>query len=102
MVITNTSVESIKLKTTLKSLKDQTHTYFDKIWELKYLTREEAYTWLAQYLNVTEPQAHMSTMDAHTCKQVIIGSIQILNDMRRLDLDFGVPLMHPYYQIITK
>jgi hypothetical protein len=91
----------VKFKTNLPKLKDQAHFYFDQIWELNYLTRAEAYQWLSEQLGVPEPEAHMRNMSAENCKKVIESSIMILNDMRRLDMDFGVKPQHPYYQLIN-
>mgnify|MGYP003507891345 CR=1 FL=1 len=96
--IKNTDVKIVHFS---GNLKDQAHTFFDKIWQLGYCTRDEAYLHLAEWLGVPEQQAHMSTMNGEQCKQVIIFSIQKLNDFRRLDLDFGDPLKHPYYELTT-
>lgn len=96
--ISNTDVVVVKFKK--KDLKDQAHTYFDKIWLFGYATRNEAYQHLADWLGVEEPKAHMTTMNDDECKKVIEFSIQMLNDMRRLDLDFGAPINHPYYELI--
>ena len=38
-------------------------------------------------------------MNEEMCKKVIENAIMILNDMRRLDLDFGAPIKHPYYEL---
>lgn len=97
--ICHIDVEVVKLKKSLLKLKDQAHLYFDKIWQLKYMERNEAYEWLAGWLGVAEPESHMSTMDTKRCKDVIEASIQLLNDMRRLDLDFGADIKHPYYEL---
>ena len=98
--ISNKEVVTVKYKKSLTSLKDQAHFFFDKIWLLKYTTREEAYQNLAEWLGVEEPKSHMSTMNEKTCRDVIYRSIQLLNDMRRLDLDFGAPIETPYYELI--
>lgn len=83
------------------NLKEQAHHFFDMLWKLKYCTRDEAYLHLAEWLGVSEQAAHMAAMNAEQCKQVIIFSIQKLNDFRRLDLDFNDPIQHPYYELIT-
>jgi len=98
-VISNKEVQVVRLQKNLYNLKDQAHKYFDQLWQHKYLTRQQAYDWLAQQLGVPEPQAHMSTMDIEMCKQVVENAIMVLNDMRRLDLDWGDPIKHPYYQL---
>lgn len=99
-IISNTDSKVVYLATSLRELKDQAHKYFDQLWKFKYLTREEAYVWLAQQLGVPEPQAHMAKMNEEMCKQVVENAIMILNDMRRLDLDFDAPIKHPYYELV--
>lgn len=83
------------------NLKDQAHKYFDMLWQFKYCTREEAYTYLAEWLGVPEQSAHMAAMNGNQCKEVIKFSIQKLNDFRRLDLDLINVAPHPYYDLIT-
>ncbi len=100
MVISNNKVVKVKYKTSLYFLKDQAHFYFDKLWRLKYIERNEAYIKLAEWLGVPEPEAHMSKMSISECKKVIEYSIMLLNDIRRLDLDFGDEIKHPYYELI--
>lgn len=100
-VISHKKTETVYFKGTLNNLKDQAHLYFDKLWQYQYITRDKAYAWMAEQLGVEEPKAHMRTMDEPTCKKVIEISIMILNDMRRLDLDFDAPIKHPYYELIT-
>jgi hypothetical protein len=98
--ISNKTVAQITFKKTLPELKDQAHKYFDMIWKLGYMERNELYVWFASWLGVEEPKAHMSKMNEDLCKKVIEGSIMILNDMRRLDLDFSAPIKHPYYELV--
>ena len=97
-IFSNTDSQIVRFK---KDLKDQAHEYFDMLWKLKYVTREEAYNYLAEWLGVPEPEAHMSRMDSEQCKKVIEWSIMMLNDNRRLDLDFGADIRHPYYELIN-
>ena len=96
----NTDVQKVRFKDGLRNLKDQAHFFFDQLWKLKYLTREEAYAWLAKQLGVEEPQAHMSKMSEDMCRQVIENAVMILNDLRRLNLDWNDPIHHPYYELI--
>jgi len=77
--------------------KDKAHFYFDKIWINKHLTRDEAYQWLAKRLKVTEPEAHFSNLNNELCKEAIFFCQQILNDLRRLDLDCGLEPSTPFY-----
>lgn len=78
------------------NLKEKGHYYFDKIWkDLKLMTREKCYEWLANKLNINN--AHFSYMNKDTCIKAIYFCQQLLNDNRRLDLDFGVTPSTPFY-----
>lgn len=102
MRYSNKDVQVVTFKSRLDKLKEQAHFYFDKIWQHRYAERNEAYQHLANWLGVEEPKAHMANMDANQCKKVIEFSVQMLNDMRRLDLDFGAEIKHPYYELINQ
>lgn len=80
------------------SWKNKAHFYFDKIWcEAKILTRAEAYEWLAKQLEVTEENVHFSRLDTVQCVEAIWFCQQLLNDNRRMDLDFGCEPITPFY-----
>lgn len=81
------------------SWRQKGHYYFDKIWQLGYMTREEAYKWLSERLNVDKEKAHFSRMNNETCKEAVYLCQQTLNDLRRLDLDFGDEPKTPFYYI---
>lgn len=100
--ISHKRFEVVRFHNSLFMLKDQAHKYFDQLWQFNYCTRAEAYQHLANWLGVEEPQAHMRVMKEEQCRKVIEWSIMMLNDMRRLDLDFGAPIRHPYYELTTK
>lgn len=89
----------VEFESDINKLKSQAHKYFDMLWKIKYIERNEAYLWLSKQLEVEEPMAHMSKMNESMCKKVIENAIMILNDMRRLDLDFGATPKHPYYEL---
>jgi len=97
--ISHLAFKVVRFEKSLKQLKDQAHKYFDMLWKHGYIDRNAGYEYLARWLEVPEPQAHMSKMDKEMCKKVIECSIQMLNDMRRLDLDWGDPIKHPYYEL---
>lgn len=90
---------SNKKKKDISYWKDQAHLYFDKIWKFEMMTRSEAYAWLAGYLNLSVEQTHVSLFDVGKCKQAIEASKMFLNDMRRLDLDFGATPKTEYFPI---
>ena len=81
-----------------KSWRDKAHFYFDKIWnDAKILTREECYKWLAEKLKVSEKDVHFSQLNHVQCAESIWFCQQLLNDNRRIDLDFGVEPITPFY-----
>jgi len=98
--ISNLQTQIVPLKGKLHALRHQAHFFFDQIWMNNYLERNEAYRWLADWLEIPEPDAHMRFMNEKTCAKVIEASICLLNDMRRLDLDFGAEIKHPHYELI--
>jgi hypothetical protein len=80
--------------------KDKAHFYFDKIWrDAKILTRKEAYEWLAKHLEISEEEAHFKSLNKHQCEEAIFFCQQLLNDNRRMDLDFGIDPITPFYII---
>lgn len=80
--------------------KQKGHYYFDKIWlELKIMERSEAYEWLAEKLNIKIENTHFSKLAIEQIKEAIYHSQQLLNDMRRLDMDFGDKPKTPYYSL---
>ncbi len=93
--------EEIKFSCERKNFSDyrqKGHFYFDKIWrDVKILTRQEAYKWLARILEIKEDIAHFSRLNDRLCKEAIYFCQQLLNDNRRLDLDFGVEPSTPLY-----
>jgi hypothetical protein len=93
--------EDINFRTGVRRLRAQAHLYFDKLWQLGYIERREAYDWLSKRLGLPEPKAHMRFMDEDQCREVIRVCVQQLNDLRRLDLDFGDPIKHPYYYLLS-
>lgn len=81
-----------------ESYKQQAHYYFDKIWrDAEILTREEAYNWLSKKLQINESDAHFSKINNEKCKEAIWFCQQLLNDNRRMDLDFGQNPITPFY-----
>ncbi len=82
------------------SMRQKGHFYFDKIWNAAGLmTREECYQWLADKLGVKEFQSHFKNLNNEQCAEAIYYCQQLLNDNRRLDLDFGTEPITPLYDI---
>lgn len=100
MAISHLEVVEVRIFKRIYSLRNQAHEYFDKLWQYKYLNRDEAYEKLAEHMGIPESKAHMRMMGTKQCREVVEWDLMLLNDMRRLDLDYGAPINHPYYEII--
>lgn len=83
----------------LRFWKQEAHKYFDMIWRSENMNRKELYKLLAEHLQIPEQYCHIGMFSTKTCKEVVQWSKQLLNDLRRLDLDFGVPVDRPHYDI---
>lgn len=83
----------------LREAKKEAHKYFNLIFETGLCTRREAYQWLSEIMNVPREQTHIGYFDIQKCSEVVLYSKQRLNDVRRLDLDFGAEPKTPYYEI---
>jgi len=94
--LNKSEMDLFKQRRRFDNWKDKAHYYFDIIWrDAKIMTREEAYKWLANKLNVKN--AHFSNLDDMQCEKAIWFSQQLLNDNRRMDLDFGMKPITPFY-----
>lgn len=82
----------------LRFLKKEAHKYFDLIWKEAGEKRSETYKHLSEYLNIPIEYTHIGMFKIETCKEVIDWSKMILNDLRRLDLDFGLEVKRPHYE----
>ncbi len=83
----------------LREAKKEAHKYFDIIWKNKHLTRTDAYEWLSTRLEIPISKTHIGLFDIKQCKDTVYFSKQILNDMRRLDLDFNVIPETEYFEL---
>lgn len=83
----------------LRELKKQAHLYFDMTWDGKtgVMARTEAYGWLSALLGISKDETHIGMFTEKQCEDTIYFSKQLLNDMRRLDMDFGAEPKTPYY-----
>lgn len=51
----------------LRSLKQSVHRNFDPIWKRRFLTRKEAYTWLAKEMDISKKDCHVGMFDEKQC-----------------------------------
>lgn len=84
---------------TLRMMKHQAHEYFDKIWQLGFMSRHEAYAWLSKVLDLPSEYTHIGMFSEITCVRTINFSKQLLNDYRELDLSKRKEPKTPYFPL---
>lgn len=83
----------------LRTLKKEAHLYFDVIWKEGHFKRKDAYRWLSVHLGIPKTYTHIGHFSEETLKKVIYLSKQFLNDMRRADIDNGIDVKRPHYDL---
>lgn len=58
------------------------HTAFDRLWKRGYLTRNEAYAWLAKVMRMPRKDCHIGQMSAAQCRAVVLH-VQALDEQTR-------------------
>lgn len=69
-------------KKPLRQYRNAVHHNFDKLWKEKYLTRNEAYEQLSEYLAIPFELTHTGMFGIETCKKAIEWSIKKYNTLR--------------------
>lgn len=82
----------------LRKAKIEAHKYFDVIWKEGHEERGEVYKHLANHLKLPVEYCHIGMFSVKTCQKVVDWSKMILNDLRRLDMDFGQDVKRPHYE----
>lgn len=67
----------------LRSLRRETHHYFDQLYTKGLMTKQEAYLWLAAVLAVPLEHAHIGLLGEYYCKTVMDESKKILEAWER-------------------
>ena len=62
----------------LRALRRETHQYFDKLYTSGWMTKQEAYRWLANFLQAPQSQAHIGYLGEYTCRQVLRACKEML------------------------
>ncbi len=63
----------------LRELKKEAHKYFDEIWKSNKMTRNDAYKWLSDTLNIPLEYTHIGMFDENLCKNARTYCYQYLN-----------------------
>lgn len=70
----------------LRALRKTAHDYFDQIYESGYMTKQEAYQWLADLIMAPLSEAHIGHLGEYYCRQVIEESQKLLERNRKRNL----------------
>lgn len=62
----------------LRRLRNEAHRYFDQLYKSGYMSRQDAYHWLADILCVPYSQAHIGYLGEYYCQKVIDESKKVL------------------------
>jgi len=54
----------------LRTWKKMAHQHFDPLWKQGFMTRGEAYQWLAKKMGIPRKKCHIGMFDIDQCKQV--------------------------------
>lgn len=69
----------------LRSLRRTAHHYFDQLHESGFMSKQDAYQWLADLMCAPLSEAHIGHLGEYYCKQVIEESRKILNRNKKSD-----------------
>ena len=75
----------------LRTLRRTAHHYFDRLYESGYMSKQDAYQWLADLIMAPLSEAHIGYLGEYYCKQVIDESKKLLE--RRKATTQGRPYM---------
>ena len=67
----------------LRKLRSQAHKSFDSVWKQGYMSRTDAYRWMADYLGLRMQDAHIGRFGVYQCKK-IIEKCETLRQVRSL------------------
>lgn len=67
----------------LRMLRQSAHSYFDQLYTSGYMTRDDAYVWLADKVFRPRSEAHIGNFSEYHCKLIIEESQKLLAYRRR-------------------
>ena len=62
----------------LRMLRRFAHQYFDRLYRFGYMSKEDAYRWLADLVSAPLSEAHIGHLGEYYCRQVIEESRKII------------------------
>ena len=66
----------------LRTLRRTAHHYFDQLYESGYMSKQDAYQWLADLIVAPLSEAHIGYLGEYYCKQVIEESRKLLEQQK--------------------
>jgi hypothetical protein len=69
----------------LRKIRTQAHASFDRIWREAWMDRKEAYSWLANKLEINVEDCHIGMFDIGFCSKVIELSDSYINSISKHD-----------------
>ncbi len=73
----------------LRALRKTAHYYFDRLYSSGYMTKDDAYYWLASVIDAPMSHAHIGYLSEYYCKQVIEQSKAYLEKCRSKQKNAG-------------
>lgn len=67
----------------LRALRRTAHHYFNQLYECGYMSKQDAYQWLADLIMAPLSEAHIGYLGEHYCKEVIKESCKLLERYRK-------------------
>ena len=64
----------------LRTLRRTAHQYFDRLYQSGYMSKQDAYQWLADLICAPLSEAHIGYLREYYCKQVIEESRKLLKE----------------------
>ena len=65
----------------LRKIRARAHKAFDSVWKQGYMTRTDAYRWMADFMGLRRQDAHIGRFGTYQCEKVI-GKCESLQRMR--------------------
>lgn len=84
----------------LRSLRKIAHDFFDQLYESGYMSKQDAYQWLADLIVAPLSEAHIGYLGEYYCKLVIDESRKLLERYRRTTLDGGLLRRRSMYHAV--
>lgn len=69
----------------LRALRKRAHYYFDRLHEDGYMSRSDAYNWLADYIDMPLNMAHIGFLGEYYCNQVIERCKELIEHRRSIE-----------------